>query len=401
MDITASTITIVTSTCSLVVHVKRLIQNVKQQDEKAKELEDKLDTLTTILRDAGKVYGPDETYLCSPSEQHIRQAVRKVVIRCNEDLERFKRKLKKLLSHGNCVSVALKQQLAAPALSTLEKSMSERQHHLSMLVNILQGLQLRQNSEVLREIHIMLQTLTNNSTAYTPSSTTSETQVADADSMISQVKEVAALIGEEQSEVQEPPESNAKGALLLQAIQAGDNDTFKSLLLDGDTSLKEKDDEDRNPLLLAAHLGRAGMVELLLPDDADVKNEVHTRICVVRDNSTDLASPSSPNHISYEKDTKTINHREIDLNSTDILGRTALHYCAEFDMCEEARFLLDHGVDVNARDKSDFPPAYFAAKNRKYFATELLLARGATTDFERPISTSFEIENLLEKYSQQ
>ncbi|KAL8696235.1 MAG: hypothetical protein Q9201_007761 [Fulgogasparrea decipioides] len=374
MDVTASIITITTSTCSLAVQVKRLIQNVKQQDEKAKELEYKLDTLTKILDHARKVYGPDEVHSYSPREEEIQQAVKKVVVHSYKDLEWFNTKSKKHLKHGNWVSVAWKQQVAAPALARLEKSISERQQQLSTLMLLLQGCETHQ-------IYKMLLELTNG------------TPPTDADTILPQV---TPPIGEDESENQEDPESNVNGEFLLQAIQEGDNGTFKSLLLDDDTSLKEKDSKDRNPLLLAAHLGKVGMVKLLLNDDANIENKAYARFYVARDKSTDLTSTSSPKNNSHEKDTKTTNHREIDLNARDTLGRTALHYCAEFDMCEEARVLLRHGVDVNTRDSGEFPPAYFAAKNRKYSAMELLLERGATTDFEWP-TTSFEIENLLKK----
>ncbi|KAL8973424.1 MAG: hypothetical protein Q9197_002323, partial [Variospora fuerteventurae] len=154
-------------------------------------------------------------------------------------------------------------------------------------------------------------------------------------------------------------ESNENGKRLLKAIDDTDVGTFESLLHDGSTSLKEKDDRDRTPLLLAAHLGKADMVKKL----------------------------STNTH-----------HHQIDFNATDKLGRTALHYCAEFGMCDTANVLLDHGVDVNARDNGDYPPAYYPVKNRKYFATELLLSRGATTEFKRPIPpTSYEIDQLLKK----
>ncbi|KAL9037192.1 MAG: hypothetical protein Q9214_005808 [Letrouitia sp. 1 TL-2023] len=98
-------------------------------------------------------------------------------------------------------------------------------------------------------------------------------------------------------------------------------------------------------------------------------------------------------------DTETTNHRKIDINVTDTLGRSALHYCAEFGMDEEAKILLDHGVNVNARDKSDYLPAYYAAKWRRYDVLKLLVERGADTEFELQIPTAFEIDKLLEKGS--
>ena len=177
---------------------------------------------------------------------------------------------------------------------------------------------------------------------------------------------------------QEARESNANGVLLLEAIQTGDNDNFESLFLDGDTSFQEKDDKDRTPLLLAAHLDMKDIVKRFLADDS-------------------LFSPSS--NAAPAEDTKTSNHREIDVNLTDSVGRSALHYCAEFGMCDEATILLNHGGNVNARDDGDHPPAYYAARDRKYYVLKLLLEKGADTDFELPIPTASEIDRLLEKAS--
>lgn len=281
------------------------------------------------------------------------------------------------------------------------------------MANLSNRVQLHQMHEIQTQVHRMLQMLTNKSTTDTIPKPSGGGNIADIESTILRV--TTALIGEEGLEIQEDKErkaseiiigeaqletlqgseSNANGPLLLEAIQDGDADTFKSLLHDCETSFRERDSEGRNPLLLAAHLGNAGMVKKLLAVHDDAKNK--SRAPTPWDCSTDVASSSSPEDDKREEDTKTIDHREIDLDATDKLGRTALHYCAEFDMYDEAKFLLDSGVDVNARDNGDFPPAYFAAKNRRYNATKLLLEKGASTDFQRPTLTSLEIEKLLEK----
>ena len=241
------------------------------------------------------------------------------------------------------------------------------------------------------QIHGMLQRLTYQSAIHAQVDLTGGDEIADTDSMILQV--TSALIGQaesgdmedtasntntlveaEESASQNYPESNANGTLLLKAIQDGDNDKFESLLQDGCTSFNEKDIRERTPLLLAAHLGKVEMMKRLLA------------------NCTKTASNDSG-----EKATSS--HCDIDLSAIDNLGRTALHYCAEFDICDAAGILIDRGINVNARDNGDFPPAYYAVKNRKYNAVQTLLSRGATTDFTWPKPTSAEIEKLLEKAS--
>ena len=155
--------------------------------------------------------------------------------------------------------------------------------------------------------------------------------------------------------------------MLLKAIEEGDKDTFESLLWNEETSLAEKDAKQRNPLLLAAHLDKNSMVKDILDSDAEKGNQ-----------------------------------QEIDFTATDSAGRTALHYCAEFGMDGEIRILLDHDVNIDARDHDDRPPAYYAVKYRRYKVVKLLLERGASTDFDRaiPEGISQEIQELLEKASE-
>ena len=127
------------STCTIAKHIKQLIQSIRHQDEIAKELEAKLDTFTTILKQAGSTYGPDESSPRSPSEEQMREATKKVIIRCNNDLKSFDAKLKKLASHSNWASVAWRQQVVTPTLANTEKSISQHEQQLSMLVQLQQG----------------------------------------------------------------------------------------------------------------------------------------------------------------------------------------------------------------------------------------------------------------------
>ena len=278
--------------------------------------------------------------------------------------------------------------------------------------NISLRIQLHQIREVQEKILETLRALTGDPTTGTSlstvtSSTTNTEQIEDTDHLISRLTATLLEPGDSGSSRDgipvangvpidvsesrtnpipvEDPESNSNGKLLLKAIEDGDHDTFVSLLCDPETSLQERDGKDRTPLLLAAELGRDKMIEMLLAETTSAP-----------DNTTNPALPSNENGQSTTNVEAVATNREIDLTATDKNGRTALHYCAEFDLCGRVSFLLDQGVDVNARDDGGFPPAYYAAKKRKYEATELLLARGATAGFDWP-ATSREIEQLRDK----
>ncbi|KAL8758212.1 MAG: hypothetical protein Q9184_003995 [Pyrenodesmia sp. 2 TL-2023] len=405
VGVAASTITIFQMTCTLASQVKELVQNAKRRDENLKELEDKLNCLNIILVQAKNIYGSGESIPFSKSKKELRIALENVIMRCKTDLTRFQAKLKDLLQHGNWAIVAWKQQVAAPALAKIRVSISEHQQQLSLLVQLLQGPSVDQTSVTADQIMEMFGTLINTLTNRSVQGTTAETMISEVTEAL---KEKQDLGGEAYSDTTETleggkepeyEEGNLNGRRLLKAIEGREYGTFESLILDGATSLKETDSKDRTPLLLAAHLGEVDMVKKLLAINAHDKDEERDHYDNHRENNITNGTSPLCRIRDDDKGPENTSHRQIDFNATDNVGRTALHYCAEYDMCDMAYLLLDHGVDVNARDHRDYPPTYFAAKNRKYFATELLLARGAATDFEWPTPTSFEIEQLLRKYA--
>ncbi|KAL8928048.1 MAG: hypothetical protein Q9172_001103 [Xanthocarpia lactea] len=377
----ASTITVVKTAWALALNTKQLIESIKTQDHKAKELVDKFGTLTTVLSQAAEEYGQDESRSYTSREQQIRQNIIKIVAGCNEDLDRFQPTLKKLVSPGNWASVAWKQQSGAPALAKIEKSLSERQQVLQVQVQALHSLKFEQLHEMLRPLinehpdDIPPTTILGDSVR----TTTPNGEAQSAESEIDRNDEAnGTLVGENEPASHQDMECRRNGTLLLETIDKGQHDRFQILLLDRSTSLEVTDAKERTPLLLAAHLDKTSMVKMLL---------------------SDVASSSSSEIHTNPIDTGATRHREVDFNATDRLGRSVLHYCAEFGMYDEANILLDRGVDVNARDNSGYPPAYYAIKYRNYYITKLLLDKGATTDFEQPTPPSHEIKELLQKVS--
>ena len=90
---------------------------------------------------------------------------------------------------------------------------------------------------------------------------------------------------------------------------------------------------------------------------------------------------------------------------TDANGRTLLHRAAEKGMLAWAEFLLDRGIDPDARDGSGATPLHLAAENARLNVAELLLLRGGSPGFRaKDGSTPFdralgdpEMEALLER----
>ncbi|KAL8950679.1 MAG: hypothetical protein Q9222_003289 [Ikaeria aurantiellina] len=402
MDAAALTITIIKTTWTLAGEVKKLIQSTKQHDETVRGLEEQIDTFTSILLEALGLYGHDESSQHSASEQRTRDALRAVVVRCKKDLTNFEAKLKQMKGDGPWAMKAWKQVIVAPELAKVKKSLSDSQSHLKMLVHLLQGLQLNRIEEMQVEIRRMLEALANGSNANDPSSTINEEILSVATTLIegegSQIQDAKRNESNRNSENEpktpEDPEGDPNGLALLKAIEEDDTDTFESLVRDDETSLRETDSKGRDPLLLAAHLDKPGKVQELLAEHASSESKKESSP-KSPNRSMDEVSPPSLN-IGDPESPLTSSRHTIDLTATDALGRNPLHYEAEFDMCDAANFSLNRGVDVNARDNADLPPAYYAVKSRKYDAAKLLLEKGASADFERP-TTSREVKELLEK----
>ncbi|KAL8869534.1 MAG: hypothetical protein Q9174_004205 [Haloplaca sp. 1 TL-2023] len=361
MEPVASTITIVKLAWSLAQRIQKLIEGIRQQDENAKLFVDKFNALTAMLQQTVDLYGQDENN--SPREQQIKQKIRTIAVDCKDDLEKFEPKLKRLAKHGDWASVAWKQNVAYPAFDSMEKSVWDRHQILHVQVQSLHTLKLE-------EIHRIL----------TPADPVSPSTAVGEEVQVERPgrAESGSSINEEGVTM----EADAKGKLLLESIGDGDYNAFQSLLSDSATSLTERDAQGRTPLLLAAYLDKLDMVKQLLFNCADVDQSG----C-----SSTVTSAAPPADHPFR--------RAIDFSVTDRLGRSALHYCAEFGMCDEACLVLNHGADINAQDNSNYPPAYYAIKNRKYHATKLLLSKGAIMDFPIPAPTSHEIEELLETAS--
>ncbi|CAO1598710.1 hypothetical protein XANCAGTX0491_002470 [Xanthoria calcicola] len=379
MDTPASIITL----GAFALQIKTLIDKIKQHDENAQRSADRLDRLSKILQQAGTLYGQRDDGLYTPPEQKIRQAIRRLLVRCDLDLKHFKIKLNDLVRCNNWASKAWKQQTAVPDLARIEKTLADHERDFGWLVSLLHTIQTGQIKDMLIQILVILQTLTdtalNDITVADTNSLLSRatTLIVDADSAegrgdgksnTDKEQLAGGLASEEDSEYRD------NGMRLMKAIDQRDGEDFNSLLQNNTTSLRVVDAQGQTPLLLAAHLGKERMVTSIMSCGT-------------------LTSAGNQNQVD--------DHRKIDLDATDALGRTVLHYCAEFDMRKAASIVLDHGVNINTPDKGEHPPMYYAIKTREYDAVKLLLFRGATKDFDQPSeSTSYEIGELLKRFRQ-
>ena len=208
--------------------------------------------------------------------------------------------------------------------------------------------------------------------------------------------------------VSQTPQENAQGtqnedggAELFEAIKVGSDDALQRLL-QNKPSLEARDKRGKTPLILAASLGKATAVEDLLANGADLH-------AVDDNNSTALhraiersAWPVMSLLLEAEKNPSMGEDSCLLINFSDKRGRTPLHCCTSLGFAEDVvrvavEKLISYKADINAEDKADKPPVYYAIKDRRYSVVELFLEGGANLDFERP-DTSNEVGKLIDDH---
>ncbi len=70
----------------------------------------------------------------------------------------------------------------------------------------------------------------------------------------------------------------------------------------------------------------------------------------------------------------------VPIDQRDTEGRSALMYCAEENMLGQARFLIEHGADINTADKKGWTVLHEAALKHNVKLMELLLQKGAAVN---------------------
>lgn len=199
-------------------------------------------------------------------------------------------------------------------------------------------------------------------------------------------------------------ENMADGASIKDATAP----TSMNSLGDERMSPEERNEFDQTPLIVAASSGKVDVVKSLVQHGANVEardqegaTALHVAIGKARWSVVSFLLLQQPEETHEFIEATAL---DVNVNSSDNLGRTPLHRCALLNSSDKhtttaIQRLLDLGADVNMRDKGDHAPLYYAVKGPpKYDVVELLLQNSTDVDFEWPRDMSPRIKDELEKH---
>lgn len=174
-------------------------------------------------------------------------------------------------------------------------------------------------------------------------------------------------------------EQDEAGTALHHATRKGDKSMIVSLLTET-ANIDAVDDRGNTALSLAVYEGDAASIEILLKwNDGKVNKRtrhdregtlLHTAVKRANTSCTELLLVAEPGLLDQD----------------DRSGQTALHYCAESGLAEQAAVLIDHGADLNKADATGRYPLHLALGRDDQShekMVKLLLTNGASTGYKQ------------------
>jgi len=159
-------------------------------------------------------------------------------------------------------------------------------------------------------------------------------------------------------------------AELKQNIDLSPKDVQK--YIDEGANLEISDDNEMTPLAMAVIRGNIRIVEILLKAGANAKHNIaEDKNMLMLSNDQDISELL----IKYGAD----------IHHISAAGYTVLTYLSDkhFIDKDNIKFLLDQGLDIDAMDKNDYNPVFYAVKYNNESFLEFLLNEGANPNVMR------------------
>lgn len=149
---------------------------------------------------------------------------------------------------------------------------------------------------------------------------------------------------------------------LLRTASKYGNSYFVSSLIDAGADINSRDIERQSAMSLAVKSGDINTVRVLIESGYAIDNSVDRFL-------HDAATMNRLDLIEI----LCLGYVDIDMNSVDSKGRTALHRAAMQGNLEVLRFLVSVGSDADASDEKGWTPLHYAALDGHVEAVQLLL----------------------------
>ncbi|KAL7112799.1 hypothetical protein ACP275_04G023700 [Erythranthe tilingii] len=150
---------------------------------------------------------------------------------------------------------------------------------------------------------------------------------------------------------------------LLKIASENGKSHFIPALIEAGADVSSRDSEGESLISLAVKSGKIDAVQTLIESGCSIDNR--------RDRLL-LHTAASNNRVDI-METLCLNFVEIDLNSTDNQGQTALHRAAIHNQIEALQFLVSIGSEIDKTDNENWTPLHYAAEEGHFDAVQFLL----------------------------
>lgn len=157
---------------------------------------------------------------------------------------------------------------------------------------------------------------------------------------------------------------------LIKAAQSGSRDEAERLIELGFDIEERHEQSGRNPLLVASHCGKEGVVDLLIQSGARL---------AVTDGSGETALHLAASRGHWEVMELLLVDRSL-IETPNLKGRTALRVAADCGQPDSVQVLLMHHAQVNTRAENQMTALHAAAKRGDGEIVQLLVAHGADVE---------------------
>lgn len=148
------------------------------------------------------------------------------------------------------------------------------------------------------------------------------------------------------------------------------NAEVASALIEAGAVVNDRDAEGQSAMSLAVKSGNIGVVQVLIESGYSMEHSVDLF----------LHDAAAMNRLDI-LETLCLGYSEIDMNSTDSRGQTALHLAALHGHLDVVRFLVSEGSDPDVLDGKGWAPLHYATQEAHVEAVEFLLEHSVSAKY--------------------